>query len=32
MQKKIDDIREFGILGVGEKFRMLWYALVLLFL
>jgi hypothetical protein len=34
MKKKLDDIiREFGILGIGEKFQnVMVYAVVLLFL
>jgi hypothetical protein len=30
MKKKIDGIRELGILGIGENFRMLWYVVVLI--
>ncbi len=32
MKKKFDEIRELGILSIGENFRMLWYGVVLLFL
>jgi hypothetical protein len=33
MKKKLDDIRKFGILGLGEKFQnVMVYAVVLLFL